>query len=74
LLECYELKELPTSIGQWTVLHQLYLFLVFWIEGATCTIDQMTALQELDFSWCSKLKELHTLISQLKTLQKLYWL
>jgi len=50
MFKCYELKELPTSIGQWTTLHQLYLFQCSELKELPTFIGQLTALQELNLA------------------------
>jgi hypothetical protein len=44
LYECYELKELPTSIGQLTALQKLNLLGFFELKEVPISIGQLTTL------------------------------
>ncbi|CAK9257907.1 unnamed protein product [Sphagnum jensenii] len=71
LVMCYELQELPPSIGQLNTLQEIKLCNCSQLNELPISIDRLIALQELDLSLCSNLKELPTSIGQLNALQKL---
>ncbi|KAH8947060.1 hypothetical protein BDL97_11G020300 [Sphagnum fallax] len=71
LVMCYELQELPPSIGQLNTLQEIKLCNCSQLNELPTSIDQLFALQELDLSQCSNFKTLPTSIGQLYALQKL---
>jgi hypothetical protein len=72
LMNCTKLQTLPSSIGQLSALHTLYLGGCRSLEALPDTITALPELQVLMMSWCSSISKLPIAIGLMTSLTNMF--